>query len=65
MYLLVVSIIVTVATAVVPIMWLLVIEVMETINISSNSNTPSSVIVILNEALVDPIGNVTLYGPEL
>ena len=33
-------------------------------NISSNSNTLSSIIVISNEALVDPIENVTLYGPE-
>ena len=64
-YLLVVSIIVTVATAGVPTMWSLVIEVMEMLNISSSSNTLSSIIVILNEAIVDPIGNVTLYGPEL
>ena len=65
MCLLVVSIMVTVATAGVPTMWPLVIEAMEMLNLSLNSNTLSSVIVILNEALVDPIGNVTSYGPEL
>ena len=36
---------------------------MEILNISSFSNTVSSNIVILNKALVYPIGNVTLYGP--
>ena len=35
------------------------------LNISSSSNIPSSIIVILNEAVVDPIGNVTVYGPKL
>ena len=46
-------------------MWPLVIEIMEMLNVSSSSNTPSSIIVISNEALVDPIGNVTSYGPEV
>ena len=35
------------------------------LNISSSSNILSSNIIILNEAVVDPIGNVTVYGPEL
>ena len=64
-YLLLVSIIVTVATAGVPTMCSLVIEVIETLNISSSSNTLSSLMIMSNEALVDPTGNVTLYGPEL
>jgi len=61
----VVSIIVTVATAGVPKMCPLVIESIETLNSSSSSNTLSSFIVTFNEATVDPVGNDTLYGPEL
>ena len=34
------------------------------INLSSPSNILSSIIGTLNETLVTPAGNVTLYGPE-
>ena len=34
-------------------------------NVSLSSNTLSLMIVILNDTLVTPAGNVILYGPEL
>ena len=56
---------VTVAAPRVPTMCPLVNEITETLKFSSVSITPSSIIIISNEALVDPIGNIALYGPEL
>ena len=40
-------------------------EMMEILNTSGFSNTSSLFITISNEAVVDPAGKVTLYGPEL
>ena len=57
-YVPVISTIVTVATPGIPTMWLLVIEAMEILNVSSSSNISSSFIIISKEALVDPTGNM-------
>jgi len=60
----VVSIIITVAIAGVPKMCPLLIESIETLNSSSSSNILSSFIVTFNEATVDPVGSIRVFGPE-